>query len=95
MPYAWGLLASMPRLDQVRKARLDPIPGNPPSLINLPEGCVFAPRCTFQEHVSGVQCAEDRPDLLEVSPGHRVRCHIDRAERERLWTEEIKPRLGS
>ncbi len=95
MPYAWGLLASMPRLDQVRKARLDPIPGNPPSLINLPKGCVFAPRCTYQEHVSGAQCFDDRPDLLEVSPGHRVRCHIDRAERERLWNDEIKPRLGT
>jgi peptide/nickel transport system ATP-binding protein len=95
MPYTWGLLASMPRLDRIRKARLDPIPGNPPSLINLPPGCVFAPRCTYQGSVAGDQCRTDRPDLLEASANHLVRCHIERSERERLWAEDIHPKLGT
>src|SRR6202035_5182539 len=45
MPYTLGLLASLPRLDQGRGERLVPIPGAPPSLINLPAGCPFGPRC--------------------------------------------------
>ena len=95
MPYTWGLVASMPRLDRERKARLDPIPGNPPSLINLPKGCVFSPRCTYQSHVFGDRCVTERPDLVEATPGHLVRCHIDRAERERIWEHDVKPKLGT
>jgi peptide/nickel transport system ATP-binding protein len=93
MPYAWGLLGSMPRLDRDRKGRLDPIPGNPPSLINLPKGCVFAPRCRFQSHVEGDACRTERPDLVESTPGHSVRCHIPAEERRTIWTEQIKPAL--
>lgn len=52
MPYTWGLLASMPRMDRDRKGRLDPIPGSPPSLINLPSGCVFHPRCAYAGQVA-------------------------------------------
>jgi peptide/nickel transport system ATP-binding protein len=93
MPYTWGLLGSMPRLDRDRKGRLDPIPGNPPSLINLPKGCVFAPRCTQKHHVQGDACATLRPELLEADPGHSVRCHIPAEERRRIWAEDIKPSL--
>jgi peptide/nickel transport system ATP-binding protein len=93
MPYTWGLLGSMPRLDRDRKGRLDPIPGNPPSLINLPEGCVFNPRCKYQDHVSGNACSTVRPDLLEAEAGHSVRCHIPADERRRLWTDTIQPSL--
>jgi len=93
MPYTWGLLGSMPRLDRDRKGRLDPIPGNPPSLINLPQGCVFAPRCKHRDKVPGTACATERPELLETAPGHAVRCHIDAEERRRTWVEEIKTSL--
>jgi peptide/nickel transport system ATP-binding protein len=47
-PYTWGLLASMPRLDRDRSERLLPIKGTPPSLINVPSGCAFHPRCAYR-----------------------------------------------
>jgi peptide/nickel transport system ATP-binding protein len=81
MPYTVGLLDSVPRLDTVRTERLDPIPGNPPSLINLPSGCVFHPRCTRRDEVPGDRCRTEHPELLETSPGHLARCHL--AEQER------------
>jgi peptide/nickel transport system ATP-binding protein len=92
MPYTWGLLASMPRLDRERKGRLDPIPGNPPSLINLPSGCVFSPRCAFRDRV-GQACVTSRPDLVSVDDTHRVRCHIPADQSERIWLGEIKERI--
>ena len=49
MPYTWGLLGSVPRMDVDRGERLQPIPGQPPSLIRLPKGCVFRPRCPYHE----------------------------------------------
>ncbi len=76
MPYTQGLLASVPRLDSDRNARLDPIPGNPPSLINLPSGCVFHPRCGRRDEVRGDLCVTTEPELLEVAAGHTARCHL-------------------
>ena len=76
MPYTHGLLASVPRLDTKRAERLDPIPGNPPSLINLPTGCVFNPRCTRSGEVPNGICFSEQPQLLESNPGHLVRCHL-------------------
>ncbi len=67
MPYAWGLLGSMPRLDRTRQERLLPIPGQPPSLIQVPKGCVFSPRCRFRDRVPGDTCTTIHPDL-EVTP---------------------------
>ena len=84
MPYTLGLLASMPRLDKVRADRLDPIPGLPPSLIRLPQGCVFRPRCTYHDRVPGGLCDTDRPDLLPTAPGHEVRCHLPAEERRAI-----------
>ncbi|WP_295695709.1 ABC transporter ATP-binding protein [Lapillicoccus sp.] len=92
-PYAWGLLSSMPRLDRARKSRLDPIPGNPPSLINVPSGCAFHPRCTFRDQVPGKTCSTVVPELLESSPQHLVRCHLTPAQRTDLFESDIKPRL--
>lgn len=92
MPYTWGLLASMPRLDRERKGRLDPIPGNPPSLINLPNGCVFSPRCVYRDRV-GAACVTERPDLVPVSNTHRVRCHIPSEQSQSIWIGEVQPRL--
>ena len=92
-PYTWGLLSSMPRLDQARKARLDPIPGNPPSLINLPSGCAFHPRCAFTAQVPGMGCRTIIPGLDEAHPGHAARCLIPAAQRAQLFADVIKPRL--
>ena len=86
-PYTWGLLASMPRLDRVRSDRLDPIPGNPPSLINLPPGCAFNPRCGHRGEVPDDRCRTEVPDLLEVGPGQFARCHIDVTRRGDLYAQ--------
>src|SRR6476619_1064768 len=66
MPYTWGLLGSVPRMDVDRGERLEPIPGQPPSLIRLPKGCVFRPRCPYHELGPGNRCDTDRPELLGV-----------------------------
>lgn len=75
-PYTHGLLASVPRLEVDRAERLDPIPGNPPSLITLPSGCVFHPRCGHRAEVGGNRCTQEEPQLLSVGGGHLVRCHL-------------------
>ncbi len=97
MPYAWGLLGSVPRLDRERQTRLLPIAGQPPSLINVPRGCAFHPRCAFTGYVDGDACRADVPDLQATAQstgnGHAVRCHIDPATRRQLWQEAIKPKL--
>ena len=90
MPYTLGLLASMPRLDRVRLDRLDPIPGLPPSLINLPKGCVFRPRCTYSDRVPGNRCDTERPDLTTSEAGHEVRCHIPAVERRAIAAERLR-----
>ncbi|MEZ5115191.1 MAG: ABC transporter ATP-binding protein [Candidatus Nanopelagicales bacterium] len=92
MPYTFGLLASMPRMDRARKTRLDPIPGSPPSLINVPKGCVFNPRCTYVDRV-GAACTTENPDLAPTTAGHLVRCHLPASERREIFQQEIKPRL--
>jgi peptide/nickel transport system ATP-binding protein len=92
-PYTWGLLSSMPRMDQARKERLVPILGTPPSLINLPTGCSFHPRCRFKDRVPGDKCRMDEPELLEAAPHHDVRCHIDSPQRQKIFETEIKPVL--
>ncbi len=67
--YTLGLLESVPRLD-ARTGRLVPIEGSPPDLTNLPTGCSFAPRCRFVTD----QCRAERPELIELSPNHKVAC---------------------
>jgi peptide/nickel transport system ATP-binding protein len=72
-PYTWGLLRSLPRLDADRNAeRLLPIPGVPPSLIHLPAGCHFYPRCRFRQD----RCTEEYPELREVALNHWSACHF-------------------
>ena len=78
-PYTWGLLQSMPHLGGDVGTRLNPIPGSPPSLINLPSGCAFHPRCEHRDRVPGERCVTERPELLPV-PGtakHIAACHLD------------------
>jgi peptide/nickel transport system ATP-binding protein len=90
-PYAWGLLSSVPRVDQDVRDRLLPIKGSPPSLINLPSGCSFHPRCPYLER-DGIPCKTVEPDLSEGSD-HGVACHIPPAERQRIFLHDIKPAL--
>ena len=92
-PYTWALLGSMPRFDKAPTDRLLPIKGTPPSLIRVPKGCAFNPRCDYQERV-GSACVVDRPDLLDAGGQHLVACHIPPTERQQIWTQEISPRLS-
>ena len=91
-PYTWGLLGSMPRLDRERTERLMPIKGTPPSLINVPSGCPFHPRCLYRELTGGASETE-RPELLEISPRHFLACHLSAQDRQRVWETDIKPNL--
>ncbi|MGI9164343.1 MAG: dipeptide ABC transporter ATP-binding protein [Mycobacterium sp.] len=70
MPYTAGLLGSVPRLDSPRGARLVPIPGAPPSLVALPPGCPFAPRCPLAIDT----CRATEPELAVVGPDHLAAC---------------------
>jgi peptide/nickel transport system ATP-binding protein len=70
MPYTLGLLGSLPRLDAPTRERLTPITGSPPSLVNMPPGCPFAPRCPL--HIA--ECDEAEPPLVQVGPGHDAAC---------------------
>jgi oligopeptide/dipeptide ABC transporter ATP-binding protein len=73
MPYTLGLLGSLPRLDKAEKERLTPIKGSPPSLLNLPPGCPFTPRCPLAEEI----CDREEPELLVVEgTGHAAACHF-------------------
>ena len=84
-PYTWGLLGSMPRMDRARTERLLPIPGTPPSLINVPSGCPFHPRCRYT-HLTGGRCDTEVPPLREtVTPGHAAACHLTVEQRTRQW----------
>ena len=91
-PYTWGLLSSMPRLDRVKLERLVPVPGNPPSLINVPPGCAFNPRCAFKQF-SPQPCNVAEPQLLESYPKHDSRCHIPVPMRAEIFAEQVAPKL--
>jgi oligopeptide/dipeptide ABC transporter ATP-binding protein len=67
-PYTQGLLASLPRLDQVPGSKLPSIPGNPPSLVNLPTGCPFVPRCSYAVE----RCREEMPTLEPTDEASRT-----------------------
>ena len=84
-PYTWGLLASMPRMDRARITRLVPIPGTPPSLIKVPSGCPFHPRCRYT-HLTGGRCDTEVPPLREAgTPGHAAACHLTAEQRRQQW----------
>jgi peptide/nickel transport system ATP-binding protein len=91
-PYTWGLLQSVTRLDRIRQDRLHPIPGSPPSLINVPPGCPFHPRCRY-DVLSAPASHESRPPLVEAAAGHVVACHLPSVERRRIFREEVAPTL--
>lgn len=74
-PYTQGLIGSIPVLGQ-HKAELDTIPGVVPRLIDLGEGCRFAGRCEARVEAGLTICASQRPDLIEIESGHKVRCWL-------------------
>jgi len=72
-PYTIGLLESLPRLDEGRNKRLNSIEGFPPDLVNMPQGCPFAPRCRFKVD----RCEHENPKLETAAPSHNVACWVD------------------
>jgi peptide/nickel transport system ATP-binding protein len=91
-PYTWGLLSSITRLDRTLADRLRAVGGNPPSLIAVPPGCPFHPRCPYAELTGGASRTV-RPPLETISPGHRVACHLPAETRTRIFREEVAPSL--
>jgi oligopeptide/dipeptide ABC transporter ATP-binding protein len=81
-PYAWGLLGSIPRLDREKPKKLASIAGAPPSLINLPQGCKFRPRCPH----AFSRCTEHPPleNRVGDSPPHLDRCWLTVEEKRDL-----------
>jgi peptide/nickel transport system ATP-binding protein len=79
-PYTWGLLQSLPSADASRDQPLHPIEGTPPSLIAVPSGCPFHPRCPYVMAV----CPREEPALLPTRPGHTVACHLTVPTRRRI-----------
>jgi peptide/nickel transport system ATP-binding protein len=71
-PYTQGLLASLPTVDGEKQKRLRTIPGNVPSIMDLPVGCKFVTRCPVKVE----RCATTEPELIEISPGHWARCFL-------------------
>lgn len=94
MPYTWGLLSSVPDVTADTDARLIPIPGNPPSLLDPPSGCSFNPRCAHRDKVPGDLCRTTLPELLPVAPGspHLKRCHL--ADPEAVYQAEVLPEIA-
>jgi len=84
-PYTWGLLGSIPRLDAEEKEDLHPIRGLPPSLINVPSGCSFHPRCPYVFDL----CKTDVPALLPVDGHHAAACHLSLEEKQRILNEVV------
>ncbi|MGQ0573519.1 MAG: ABC transporter ATP-binding protein [Pseudonocardia sp.] len=94
-PYTWGLLGSVPRFDRDRTERLLPIPGTPPSLINVPPGCAFHPRCVYAGR-NGELSYTERPELRAAGtadPAHTVACHLPDGLRREIFATEIGPKL--
>jgi peptide/nickel transport system ATP-binding protein len=84
-PYTWGLLSSIPRMDAARDDELVPIPGRPPSLIHLPGGCSFHPRCPYVREAH--KRVDPVLDPVDGDDGHKVACLLDSGARKKLWEE--------
>jgi len=90
MPYTWGLLSSVPDLFGDPDEKLEPIPGAPPSLVNLPPGCPFNPRCAHTAKVPGDLCFTELPAFTPGGRGenHLKRCHL--IDPETIYQQEVK-----
>jgi oligopeptide/dipeptide ABC transporter ATP-binding protein len=71
-PYTVGLIQSVPLLEARKTKRLKSIPGFPPDMVNIPKGCPFAPRCTYQQE----KCLRELPLLQDIGEGRKVACHF-------------------
>ena len=94
MPYTWGLLGSIPRLDAVRQQRLVPIEGLPPDLVSPPSGCRFQPRCRYRRDI----CREQEPPLarpVQTEEDHEARCWGTQSVPNGGWLIGIDWRRGS
>jgi oligopeptide/dipeptide ABC transporter ATP-binding protein len=90
-PYTWGLLGSIARLDRPRPKRLTTIKGLPPSMLRLPEGCAFGPRCPHRFD----RCLEEVPALTDkVGGGHLDACHLAVAQKRDKRESAIHPELS-
>jgi peptide/nickel transport system ATP-binding protein len=87
-PYSWGLLRSISRLDDPPGTRLTPIKGLPPSLINVPPGCAFNPRCPYVMD----RCRHEIPTLTVTEGKHLASCHLSLEERRKIFAEEVSSR---
>jgi peptide/nickel transport system ATP-binding protein len=88
-PYTWGLLSSIPRMDETSaRERLNPIKGLPPSLIHIPPGCAFHPRCPYRFD----RCDQDVPSLLTSDGHHASACHLSLTDKERIFKENVMAR---
>jgi peptide/nickel transport system ATP-binding protein len=87
-PYTWGLLESIPRVEQ-KVSRLVPIEGAPPSLIFVPPGCPFHPRCPHRFD----PCDKQQPEFCDRGGGHPDACHLSGEDKRRLWAERLDRRL--
>ncbi|HQR26372.1 MAG TPA: ABC transporter ATP-binding protein [Nocardioides sp.] len=93
MPYTWGLLSSIPDVSADIDARLIPIPGNPPSMLNPPTGCPFHPRCVHRDKVPGDLCTSTLPELEPTGSGYHLRrCHLP--DPESIYQAEILPEIA-
>jgi peptide/nickel transport system ATP-binding protein len=89
-PYTWGLLGSIARLDRPKPHRLPTIGGQPPSLLALPRGCNFGPRCSHRF----ARCVDEDPLLApRVSPEHRDACHLTVDEKRARREASVHPEL--
>jgi peptide/nickel transport system ATP-binding protein len=88
-PYTWGLLESIPRLNETgTRERLHPIKGLPPSLIFVPPGCAFNPRCPHAFE----PCTVEVPPLLPSDGNHAAACHLPLSDKERIFKEQVMAR---
>jgi oligopeptide/dipeptide ABC transporter ATP-binding protein len=87
-PYTWGLLNSIPRLDRPKSRRLSTIPGQPPSMLALPSGCRFRPRCPYAFD----RCATEDP-MLEprVGENHLDACFLTQEQKQQLRVRAAEP----
>jgi peptide/nickel transport system ATP-binding protein len=88
-PYTWGLLESMPSIEN-KVAQLHAIEGSPPSVIHLPPGCALHPRCPHRFE----PCDKIRPSLTAMEGGHLDACHLDAADKRQIWVSRSAERLG-
>lgn len=88
-PYTWGLLKSMPTVE-CRLETLVAIEGSPPSLVDLPIGCAFHPRCPYRF----ARCTTELPELRAQPEGHLDRCHLSSEIKRKAWATSVSESLG-